>query len=243
MLLLRDGTRTMTPRTDSALTLRQDLLLALFLVVLCVVMRLVPHVSNFSPVAAAALFAGMTIKTRWLAIAVPLAAMLASDAFLGGYGWQMMAVVYGALALPAVIGIFARCARLLADLLPGNELRGVGAEHALLAGLPGPARVLRRGAAVPEIHGCRRPVLERGAVRRRGPAAAAHRALRGSPRSAALAVAEWRKATRGAGAATLRDLPDGFGPCRLVAHCARFCEKRDMRPRPEVRREGQRAFR
>jgi Family of unknown function (DUF6580) len=101
----------MTPRTDSATTLRQDLLLALFLVVLCVVMRLLPHVSNFSPIAAAALFAGMTIKARWLAIAVPLAAMLASDAFLGGYGWQMMAVVYGALALPAVIGMFARKAR------------------------------------------------------------------------------------------------------------------------------------
>jgi hypothetical protein len=108
MLLLRDGTRTMTPRTQSATTLRQDLSLALFLVVLCVVMRLLPHVSNFSPVAAAALFAGMTIKTRWLAIAVPLAAMLVSDAFLGGYGWQMMAAVYGALALPAAIGMLAR---------------------------------------------------------------------------------------------------------------------------------------
>jgi hypothetical protein len=112
MLLLRDGTRTMTQRTQSATTLRQDLLLALFLVVLCVVMRLVPHVSNFSPVAAAALFAGMTLKTRWLAIAVPLAAMLVSDAFLGGYGWQMMAAVYGALALPAVIGLFARNQRI-----------------------------------------------------------------------------------------------------------------------------------
>jgi hypothetical protein len=101
----------MTPRTSTATTLRQDLLLALFLVVLCVVMRLVPHLSNFSPVAAAALFAGMTIKARWLAIAVPLAAMLASDAFLGGYGWQMMAVVYGALTLPAVIGMLARSQR------------------------------------------------------------------------------------------------------------------------------------
>jgi hypothetical protein len=98
----------MTQRTSTATTLRQDLLLALLLVVLCVVMRLVPHVSNFSPVAAAALFAGVTLKARWLAIAVPLAAMLVSDAFLGGYGWQMMAVIYGALALPAVIGIFAR---------------------------------------------------------------------------------------------------------------------------------------
>jgi len=101
----------MTPRTDSATTLRQDLLLALFLVVLCVVMRLLPHASNFSPVAAAALFAGMTLKARWLAITVPLAAMLIGDIFLESYGWKMMAVVYGALALPAVIGMFARKAR------------------------------------------------------------------------------------------------------------------------------------
>jgi hypothetical protein len=111
MLLLRDGTRTMTPRTSTATTLRQDLLLALFLVVLCVVMRLLPHVSNFSPIAATALFAGMTIKARWLAIMVPVAAMLLSDAVLGSYGWLMMAAVYGALALAAVIGMFARKAR------------------------------------------------------------------------------------------------------------------------------------
>jgi hypothetical protein len=119
MLLLRDGTRAMTPRTSTASTLRQDLLLALFLVVLCVIMRLLPHVSNFSPIAAAALFAGMTIKARWLAIAVPLAAMLSSDAFLGGYGWQMMAAVYGALALPAVIGMFARNQRVATVAIGG----------------------------------------------------------------------------------------------------------------------------
>jgi hypothetical protein len=102
----------MTPRTDSAAALRQDLrqdlLLALFLVVLCVGMRLLPHVSNFSPVAATALFAGMMLSRRWLAIAVPLAAMLLSDVFLEGYGWRMMAVVYAALVLPAVIGMLAR---------------------------------------------------------------------------------------------------------------------------------------
>ena len=50
----------------------------------------------------------MTLSRRWLAIAVPLAAMLLSDVFLEGYGWRMMAVVYAALALPAVIGMLAR---------------------------------------------------------------------------------------------------------------------------------------
>lgn len=109
----------MTPRTSTTTTLRQDLLLALFLVVLCVVMRLVPHVSNFSPVAAAALFAGATFSRRALAVAVPLAAMLVSDAILGGYGWQMMAAVYGALALPAVIGMFARKARVATVAIGG----------------------------------------------------------------------------------------------------------------------------
>ena len=98
----------MTQRTFSATTLRQDLLLALFLVALCVVMRLLPHMSNFSPVAAAALFAGATLNRRWLAVAVPIVAMLASDAFIGSYGWRMMTVVYGALALPAVIGMLIR---------------------------------------------------------------------------------------------------------------------------------------
>jgi hypothetical protein len=101
----------MTDRTRTATTLRHDLLLALGLIALCVAVRLLPHVSNFSPVAAAALFAGMTMQRRWIALATPLAAMAVSDAFIGGYGWQVMAVVYGALMLSAVIGIAGRGTR------------------------------------------------------------------------------------------------------------------------------------
>jgi hypothetical protein len=72
------------------------------LVVACALSRLVPHPMNFSPIEAVALFAGAGFASRTLAIAVPLAAMLLSDLFLGFH--DGMWVVYGAIALIAVAG-------------------------------------------------------------------------------------------------------------------------------------------
>src|SRR5262245_5928721 len=57
--------RPMTDRTDqSTRSLRADFVLALALIALCVAARLLPHVQNFSPVAAAALFAGAVMGRR-----------------------------------------------------------------------------------------------------------------------------------------------------------------------------------
>jgi hypothetical protein len=85
-----------------------DLALATSLVGLDVVARLAPHAPNFTPVAASALFAGAVLRSRALALAVPLAAMLASDLILGVYDWRIMGVVYVALALPALLGRWGR---------------------------------------------------------------------------------------------------------------------------------------
>jgi hypothetical protein len=85
-----------------------ELALAMSLVGLDVVARLAPHAPNFTPVAASALFAGAVLRSRALALAVPLAAMLVSDFVLGGYDWRVMGVVYAALALPALLGRWAR---------------------------------------------------------------------------------------------------------------------------------------
>jgi uncharacterized protein DUF6580 len=85
-----------------------DLALAMSLVGLDVIARLAPHAPNFTPVAASALFAGAVLRSRTLALAVPLAAMLASDIILGGYDWRVMGVVYAALALPALLGRWER---------------------------------------------------------------------------------------------------------------------------------------
>ena len=85
-----------------------DLALVAFLIGFDVAARLMWHTPGVSPVAASALFAGMMLRRRSLAPVVPLAALLISDAISGFYHWQVMAVVYAALTLPAVAGILMR---------------------------------------------------------------------------------------------------------------------------------------
>jgi hypothetical protein len=94
-----------------------DLALAFGLVGLDVVARLVPHEPNFTPVAASALFAGSTLRSPALAFVVPLAAMALADGVLGFNDWRVTAVVYAAVAIPAMLGVFAmRSATLLLAL-------------------------------------------------------------------------------------------------------------------------------
>lgn len=86
---------------DRELTTSRVLVL-IGLVLACALSRLVPHPMNFSPIEAVALFAGATLASRWLALSVPLAAMLVSDLFIGFHGG--MWVVYGCIALMALAG-------------------------------------------------------------------------------------------------------------------------------------------
>ena len=95
-----------------------DVALVVFLIGFDVAARLLWHVPGVSPVAASALFAGIVLHRRAFALLVPLAAMLASDVVLGFYDWRVMAVVYGALTLPALLGMFARRYRLSRAVLP-----------------------------------------------------------------------------------------------------------------------------
>jgi Family of unknown function (DUF6580) len=82
--------------------------LAAGLVTLDVVARLLPHAANFAPLAASALFAGAILRSRTLALGVPIAAMLASDLLLGAYDWRVMSVVYAGLIVPVLLGTWAR---------------------------------------------------------------------------------------------------------------------------------------
>lgn len=85
---------------------------------------------NFAPVAALALFAGYYFRSALLAISVPLAVMAISDWFLGGYGWYMMALVYGMLAFPVLLrGWLRRTFRF--------DRPGVAGQMVPLAGLVG----------------------------------------------------------------------------------------------------------
>ncbi len=70
------------------------------LVGLAVAVRLVSTTPNFGAVTAAALFAGFYFRHRTVALCVPLAALVISDQFLGGYERGVMAAVYLSQSLP-----------------------------------------------------------------------------------------------------------------------------------------------
>jgi hypothetical protein len=95
-----------------------ELSLALTLVGLDVVARLAPHAPNFTPIAASAVFAGMMFRSRALALAVPLSAMFVSDLVVGPHDWRIMSVIYAALALPALLGMWGRSRRAVVVLAP-----------------------------------------------------------------------------------------------------------------------------
>lgn len=81
--------------------------MAYFLIFLGVVMRFLPHPANFAPIAAIGLFSGCYLK-KWYAYALPLAAMLISDMFIGFYSWKIMLSVYLSFALIGLIGTWLK---------------------------------------------------------------------------------------------------------------------------------------
>src|SRR5688572_9966197 len=80
---------------------------------------------NFAPIAAIALFAGYFFRSAWIALLAPVASMVVSDAVIGGYQWQMMLVVYGALALPVAFGPLVRRLFLIETQRPLQTVRSV----------------------------------------------------------------------------------------------------------------------
>lgn len=81
-------------------------LISPFLIILfAVLLRVVPHVPNFTPIAAMALFGGTYLNKKY-ALVVPIAAMLLSDMVIGFHG--TMIFVYGSFLLAGLIGIWLR---------------------------------------------------------------------------------------------------------------------------------------
>jgi hypothetical protein len=85
-----------------------DLLLVVFLIGFDVAARLLPHAPGVWPFAASALFAGRMLRVPALAVIVPIAAVLLSNTMLAGDDWRITAVVYAAIALPALAGLLIR---------------------------------------------------------------------------------------------------------------------------------------
>ncbi len=81
-------------------------------ILVAAVSRVFPHINNFTPIAAMALFGGVYFSDKRMAFIVPLAAMFISDVLLElttGWGFHNTLIyVYAAFILTAVIGLYVR---------------------------------------------------------------------------------------------------------------------------------------
>ena len=82
-----------------------DNLIPLSLVALGTIARFLPHLPNFSPIAAMALFGGVYLPKR-SALILPVIALLISDIFLGLYQPILMIFVYSSFLLCAILGLW-----------------------------------------------------------------------------------------------------------------------------------------
>jgi hypothetical protein len=67
-------------------------------------LRLLPHPWNFTPIGAMALFAGTQFRDRRIALAIPLAALWLSDAWLGFH--RLMPFVYASMGVNVLLGMW-----------------------------------------------------------------------------------------------------------------------------------------
>jgi len=95
--------------------MKEKILASVLLIGLAIAARLLPLSPNFTPLAAIALIAGIYLGGKW-AVALPLLALLASDFFIGFYGWRLLLAVYGSFALIGVFSFWLRKNKSLLNL-------------------------------------------------------------------------------------------------------------------------------
>lgn len=96
------------------LTANKTIVILLFMVI-AVLTRLVPHLPNFTPVTAIALFGGLHLSNKVMAYALPLTVMAISDLFLGFS--SITVFVYFAFVVVSFIGTQSKKASFSAILL------------------------------------------------------------------------------------------------------------------------------
>jgi len=85
-----------------------EFIIVLFFILAGISLRLLPHPPNFAPIAAIALFGGVYLS-RKVSLTLPVAVMVISDIFLGGYyHLPVMASVYGSFLLMVILGFWLK---------------------------------------------------------------------------------------------------------------------------------------
>ncbi len=98
--------------------------LAIFFIIFGASLRFFPHLPNFTPVAAIALFGGVYLNRRY-ALMLPLAIMAISDYSIGFYDFKLMAGVYLSFVLVGLIGLLIKKKKNLFTIFGGSILGSV----------------------------------------------------------------------------------------------------------------------
>jgi len=85
-------------------------MLLYFVIVLAVVSRFIPHMPNFAPITALAIFAAAYLPWK-KAFGITFAARLISDIFIGFVSWPMMAAIYASHLVGILFGIYIKHAK------------------------------------------------------------------------------------------------------------------------------------
>src|SRR3990167_7839089 len=81
--------------------------MAFFFILAGIVLRFIPHLPNFAPIAAMALFGGVYLNKKY-ALIIPLLALFLGDIIIGFYNIWIMIAVYGSFALIGLIGLWLK---------------------------------------------------------------------------------------------------------------------------------------
>lgn len=91
--------------------------LAIFLIIVAVLLRLMPHPANFAPIGAIALFGSFYLNKK-TAIWLPLIAMITSDLIIGLHSTILF--TWGGFVLISLLGIFLKKRKSVGKVLAGT---------------------------------------------------------------------------------------------------------------------------
>lgn len=81
-------------------------MIAYILILIGAIARILPHLPNFTPIGALALFGGTKLRNKYVAVFVPLAVMAMTDFYLGFH--NLIFFTWGSMVLAALIGFWVR---------------------------------------------------------------------------------------------------------------------------------------
>lgn len=83
------------------------MIIYLLVIFVAILARFVPHVPNFAPVTALAIFSAVYLPKKQ-AVMIPLVVRLVSDLFIGFFAWPLMIAVYASHLLGVLFGLWIK---------------------------------------------------------------------------------------------------------------------------------------